>query len=349
MPKVTRKKTASRGAIGFLPKKLVLNGYIYFFLVAALMQQINIFSFIQYKFEDYFTGVEAGSCHSCVTLFSMPKLTKSSLPYETMALESWRAMKPKPQIVLYGDENEICTKLDCSDLLVHPFPGLSPFGTPYLHTVFDHAHATYGSNTLYVYVNADILLPENFTSLILSAAKVCRRHGTKRLLMAGERYNVPSSIIKPCFTDDCMQEMKSYGKSEGYWGVDYLVHTANTWERGTIPPFLVGRFAWDNWLMHSVITDDRAVTIDLSESVTGLHPIHDYSHAPSNLFAEERSYNLQLARDDWKLGRIDRMSLIMEKLTVLDDFSYYLKPRKSVVIAMGQKFPFAKMKKIRIF
>jgi len=48
---------------------------------------------------------------------------------------------------------------------------------------------------------------------------------------------------------------------------------------GAIPPFALGRAAFDNWLVWRARTV-RAIVVDATPVVTAVHQQHDYSHVP---------------------------------------------------------------------
>ena len=56
---------------------------------------------------------------------------------------------------------------------------------------------------------------------------------------------------------------------------DYFLYTPDVYDE--LPPFAVGRFGFDNWLIWKA-RDRGAVVIDATPSVRGIHQRHDYSH-----------------------------------------------------------------------
>jgi hypothetical protein len=61
-------------------------------------------------------------------------------------------------------------------------------------------------------------------------------------------------------------------------GIDYFVFSYGLW--GKIPPFAIGRPAYDNWLIYKARAR-RAAVIDATPVITAIHQNHDYSHAPN--------------------------------------------------------------------
>ena len=47
-----------------------------------------------------------------------------------------------------------------------------------------------------------------------------------------------------------------------------------------MPPFIIGRPGWDNWMIYHCRMNDIDV-IDATSSITAVHQNHDYLHVPS--------------------------------------------------------------------
>lgn len=212
-----------------------------------------------------------------LTIFSIPKYFKGHFAIiQANAITSWALLHPKPEIVLFGDEEgtaKICQEL----ALIHePKVTCNEYGTPLLNDIFEKAErlATYD---LLCYVNADIILLNDF----MEAAKQVSSQ-INRLLMVGRRYDV--NITKPFdFNQPNWQEkLKSLALQSGVqrppnW-IDYFVFPKGKLSR--IKPFAVGRPGWDNWLIWHACSHKIPV-IDASQSVIVIHQNHDYSHYPT--------------------------------------------------------------------
>jgi hypothetical protein len=63
--------------------------------------------------------------------------------------------------------------------------------------------------------------------------------------------------------------------------IDYFVFRKGLWP--TIPPFGVGRFTWDNWL---VLEARRrgAMVVDGTKRIWAIHQTHDYSHHKQGVY-----------------------------------------------------------------
>jgi hypothetical protein len=75
------------------------------------------------------------------------------------------------------------------------------------------------------------------------------------------------------------------------------------YKRGTlggIPPFAVGRTAYDNWLVWAAMERWGMTVIDATETITAIHINHsypEYGDREKMLQSEERKENHRLARE----------------------------------------------------
>jgi len=88
------------------------------------------------------------------------------------------------------------------------------------------------------------------------------------------------------------------GKLYPHFAIDYFVFPKGIWR--DIPPFAIGRPAWDNWIIYRARSFGLPV-VDLTRAVTVVHQNHDYSHHPEGwkgaMRGEESKRNIELAGD----------------------------------------------------
>jgi hypothetical protein len=84
----------------------------------------------------------------------------------------------------------------------------------------------------------------------------------------------------------------------GRWSIDFFVFPRGA--LGEIPPFVIGRPRWDNWMLYRA-RSLRMPLIDVTPVVTAVHQNHDYSHHPQGKegtrLGEEAVVNEALAGD----------------------------------------------------
>ena len=214
-----------------------------------------------------------------LTIFSIPKAFQGlNKVIQTNAIVSWLNLTPKPEIILLGrDEGtaEIATQLglkhiadiDCNE-----------YGTPLVSSAFQTAQNAAG-HPLMCYINTDIILLSNFYEAI---KKVRRRS----FLIVGQRHDLDITGLidfdNPAWEQDLQKLLAAKGRLHPPSGIDYFVFNRGLYPY--IPPFAVGRTAWDNWLVYQA-RKLKATLINATPSITAIHQNHDYSHHPQGEFA----------------------------------------------------------------
>jgi len=210
-----------------------------------------------------------------LTLFTMPKPFEGHFGViQRNAVKSWMLLNPAPEIILFG--NEEGTAETCSELGVRHGPEVArnEFGTPLLDDLFEQAQRL-ANNDLLCYVNADVILINDFIHALEQAEK-WRRH----YLMIGRRWDV--EIKKPWDFDgdnyetDLKSLAQETGKLRSEWSIDYFVFRKGLYS--SVPPFAIGRTSYDNWLIWNAF-HQKVPIVDATPRVIAIHQDHDYSHA----------------------------------------------------------------------
>ncbi len=225
------------------------------------------------------------------TIFAMPKgFTGLFATIQRNAIRSWMRLMPSPEIILLGDDDGVADaarRYGCRHI---PNVERNEFGTPLLDDIFQKAQAA-ASNEICVYVNADIILMDNFTEAI---GNVARRFS--QFLMVGRRWDIDISQEIDFGAEDWQQRLMDRAGREGAYhaptGIDYFAFKKGLWPE--IPPLALGRNVWDNWLVREALLAGRPV-IDASSKVTIIHQNHDFSHVPGGKKA--RSFDIEVRRN----------------------------------------------------
>ncbi|MHA2275253.1 MAG: hypothetical protein ACXAC2_05780, partial [Candidatus Kariarchaeaceae archaeon] len=101
-----------------------------------------------------------------------------------------------------------------------------------------------------------------------------------------------------CFTDDtwrdeCMKSARSGGTLHRISGIDYFIFPKTM--QLDMPPFVVGRPMWDNWMISKCLKLGAAV-IDATMSICAIHPTHDFSHIEGGFDASRHGSDAQINR-----------------------------------------------------
>ena len=291
-----------------------------------------------------------------LTIFSCPKPFRGHMDIiQKNAIQSWKRLTPKPQIILLGNEEGTAAVTDELGICQISNVERSEFGTPLVNSLFEEAEKAAIFDNM-CYVNADIILMADFTDA-LETVLAEMPHS----LMVGRRWNL--DVKEPLdFRTDWERRLRTrvaqHGKLYPHFGIDYFVFPRGIWNE--IPPFAVGRLGWDNWLLYQAYSQKIPI-IDLTKMTTVVHQNHDYSHHPQGwagaMKGEESKRNLRLASAaaqvyslldaQYQLTRtgVKRRATpyyspfyLYRHLVVLSESYRFLKPLVHLIKATGNRF-----------
>ena len=207
-----------------------------------------------------------------LTIFTIPKAFHGlNEIIQTNAIRSWLALCPQPEIILLG--NDEGTAETASRLRVKHVADIecNEYGTPLVSSMFSIAQDI-ASHPLLSYVNADIILLSDFLPAV-------KQVGLKSFLIIGQRRDLDFTELidfnSPDWEVNLRKLVEERGKLHPPSGIDYFVFPRGLYR--DIPPFAVGRTAWDNWLVYRA-RKSRATLIDATSAIMAIHQNHDYSH-----------------------------------------------------------------------
>jgi hypothetical protein len=180
---------------------------------------------------------------------------------------------PEAQIFLFGDETGSAEA--CREFGARHFPDIpsNEFGTPRLDYAFRETAKHAGTPWL-CYVNADILL---FADVVDAAQTLGK--GCSKFLAVGRRWNFDAQDVEVGSCKNCPEKLKDQIRALGTlyngYNIDYFLYPAGCFDE--IPPFVVGRPAWDNWMIYDARRRQMPV-IDATEAIFAGHQNHDYAH-----------------------------------------------------------------------
>lgn len=192
-----------------------------------------------------------------ITFFTIPKAFEGRIgTIQRNALRSWAQVAPGVQVLALG---EMDPGIDAEQI---PDIARNEHGTPLLDDAFRIAAARARHDVL-CYANADVLLPPSLADAV--------------------RTTIPSApflIVGECWNVRIGEELQTVpwrtsAKKRGADAIDYFVFSRGLFE--DLPPFAVGRPAWDNWLVWRA-RSGGATVVDATWGVHALHQDHDYAH-----------------------------------------------------------------------
>jgi hypothetical protein len=218
----------------------------------------------------------------------------------------------RPEIIVFGDEEgaaDVCRELG---LRHEPAVERSASGTKYVRSIFGRAQEIARHNVL-AYINCDILLTGDFAHAV---AQVAERFGARgehdgeilgpearnfgsgahddsagkaraekrrdnRFLMVGRRWDAqitaPIDFAAPDWGQRAQETALAANQQRGPDWIDYFVFSRGMYRE--IPPLVIGRVGWDNWLVWKARSEGAAV-IDATRAVVAIHQNHDYGYHP---------------------------------------------------------------------
>ncbi len=229
-----------------------------------------------------------------MTIFTAPKAFKD--PHITMiqrnAIQSWLAFGPEVSVILMGKEEgmaEVAVELKVdyrSDV------GCSALGTPLISSMFELARQA-NDSPLLLCINADIILMPGLLEVVQQISSQA-----EQFLAVGQRWDLdlrqPLSFATG-WADHLRQEVKQKGRLHPAVGSDYFIFPRQCYRH--VPDFVIGRSAWDNWMIFDA-RQKKIPVIDLTSSALVIHQDHDYSHLPGGkppYRLPETLHNIRLA------------------------------------------------------
>jgi len=230
-----------------------------------------------------------------ITFFALPKAFQGRFEViQRNAITSWTRVSPRPEIILFGNEDGTAEIARQFGLRHGPEVRRSEYGTPLVNDLFEKAQDLATCSTL-CYVNADILVLSDFMKAVEQVAS-----WRDRFLMAGRKTNLDLDQPLVFESPDWETRLRVLVAKQGVLGmpfeIDYFVFTRGLYR--SIPDFAIGRTRWDNWLIGSARAS-KAPVVDATAAVTVIHQNHDYSHRPEGKawikFGEEAKRNRKIA------------------------------------------------------
>ncbi len=218
------------------------------------------------------------------------------------ALRSWAALRPRPDVLLFGDEEgsaEICAELGLRHV---PRVARSARGAPRLDDLLAQTQ-TLATTPLAAYVNADIVLLDDFFRAVEAVREFpCLLVGQRRDLDVRD----PIDFADPGWAGRLRERALAEGRRAGKYGLDYFVFPRGLLRE--IPPLTIGRIAWDNWLAYHARASGIPV-VDATDAVAAIHQNHDYGHLAGGMteafYGEEAQENFRLTGGLEVSGNLD--------------------------------------------
>jgi hypothetical protein len=211
-----------------------------------------------------------------ITFFTTAKAFRGhSAVIQRNALKSWTLLHPDVEVILFGDDEgaaEACRELG----LRHEFHvEHHESGMKYLNYMFARAQQIARHDYL-CYSNCDIVLMDDFWKAFEKVAA-----WRKRFLLVGRRWDTdvtqPIDFADPHWASNLRGLALSTGFHQSPGWIDFFAFSKGLY--GHVPPLVVGRSYWDNWLVWTAISA-RVPVVDSTDFVVPVHQNHEYGYHP---------------------------------------------------------------------
>jgi hypothetical protein len=248
-----------------------------------------------------------------LTLFTTAKpFLGHSAIIQRNALKSWTLLHPNVEVILFGDDEGAAEVARELRIRYEPYVPRSEHGSKRLDYMFSTARAI-ARNEILCYVNCDIILMDDF----LRALKQVRGKHSK-FLMVGRRWDIempePLDYMQASWRSRLQGVALMRGVQRSEEWVDYFAFSKSLYG-ASVPPLVVGRVHWDQWLVWKALQSGAAV-IDASRGVIAVHQNHDYSYHPQGRagvwHGTEADENFRLAGSGRHMRRISDATEVLE-------------------------------------
>jgi len=206
-----------------------------------------------------------------ITFFACPKPFLGHVGIiQRNAIQSWTLLRPKPEIILVEADRGVAQT--CKEFgLVHVAEvERNAFGTPLVRSVFQIGQAR-ASHPVVCFINSDIMLMEDFVLAIETVVAHMRE-----FLVLGQRTDVDIKYAWDFDAADWEADLKSLLAKKGTLhpptGIDFFCFPRGMYT--DIPPFAIGRPAYDNWLVWRARSKGVPV-VDVTDATLIAHQNHE--------------------------------------------------------------------------
>jgi len=240
-----------------------------------------------------------------ITFFSTPKPFHGHINViQRNAIQSWLRVRTDVEVILFGDDDGAADA--AREFAIRHVPGVerNEFGTKFLASIFDQANDLARHNLL-CYVNCDIILTDDFAAALDRVAA-----WSGNFLMVGRRWDTDITSLLDFSAADWHARVRRQTLAAGHprnseW-IDYFAFSRGLYS--DIPPLVIGRVAWDRWLVRAARAAGAPV-VDVSEVVLAVHQNHDYAYHPAGVSGvwndEQAQRNFAIAGPTRHLYTID--------------------------------------------
>jgi hypothetical protein len=244
------------------------------------------------------------------TFFTVPKpfLDPHITIIQTNAFRNWK--KLGIDVFVFGNDFGVREKAEEFGFFHFGDIEKNEFGTPLLNSVFRKAHI-FSRKKYLVYINSDIIITSDYLKIFSYLPR-------ENFLISGQRYDIEITHLVDFESGEWEKKLNDKTEKEGILhppgGSDYFIFNREIFFN--IPPFAVGRVAWDNWMIQEALKKNIKA-IDATNLATVIHQNHNYNHQINNgvdkLQSPEGKRNYQFINSKNGLKTLDDIKYKFDK------------------------------------
>lgn len=191
---------------------------------------------------------------------------------------------------------------------------VNAFGVPVLKSLFQVAKEQCPDAVTYSYVNGDILLRHDFVDTLEAVASHAFLHNsneddsTSSFLVVGKRKNANWRHHNTSASDPFFDYQERFRRARLFHGQaqDYFV-VNNKFDWSDIPPFVIGRAGYDNWLVDYAYHHPNVHLVDATSTLSAMHMTDmdgNMAWGGPAIHVDDALYNYQFANGQFDHGTI---------------------------------------------
>jgi hypothetical protein len=191
--------------------------------------------------------------------------------HQENAIRSWLRLKPRPRIILVGNDDGVMELCERYQLTWAPSVEKTEYGKPDVAGVFQAGWNWRGDiNPIMAYVNADILLYQDFVDTLEA---ITEKHF--RFIVCGQRLNLDVPLRAH---DHQLEALRAQAVDRGEYlkptGTDYFAFYPGRMFNYIPSGLGIGHLAWDNFIPWSMVAYYNAIFIDATRTIVAVHQNH---------------------------------------------------------------------------
>ena len=239
-------------------------------------------------------------------LFTTFKITSERFAINNRTLYNWARLQPSVQPVLFTEtatDSDLTSRATSLGWAVHVAPQLRS-GYPVVSAMFKYCEKIAQKSTQFIgYANSDILFSGDLTVTLKFVADVQSDLSTSEretaTFVIGKRSTLtPAEYVKHSDDRAGSQEFTATLNStsiprDSRLSIDYFIVSKDTFPWRDVPPFVVGKPGYDNWLV-AMAVEWRLRVIDVTQTVPAIHQVVRAKHRDSGWFSSDVCLNRDL-------------------------------------------------------